>query len=219
MLNFIETIRSVYGDAGPGVVLDVGTRDLDDSITLSKAFPNTKIYSFEPNPEQFKICQQNQQWYAAAHRNPLGEGPFPNIMPINCAISDQEGLMDFWVVGQNAGGSSLLEPIDVPYSDGTWHKIQVPCRRLDRILPELGVFSVDCVWMDVQGVELRALKGMGALINTVNCVHVEAAPRPYYRGMGLKDEIEQFLVSKGFDLAFRPEGHPYGEGNFIGVRR
>ena len=214
MLRFIEMIKKRGID--PKVMLDVGTRDLDDSITFSKGFPNAKIFSFEPNPAQFEICLKNKEFYT--HRVPAGEGPFTNITPLNMAISDVEGDVDFWVVGLNPGGSSMLEPIDVPYSDGTWNKITVTSRRLDNVLREQNVDAVDVVWMDAQGVELSALKGMGSYLDTVKALYVEACPQPYYKGHQLLPELQQFLQDQGFEMYWKPEGHPYGEGNFICFR-
>jgi FkbM family methyltransferase len=215
MLNLIKIIKSKGIE--PKVMLDVGTRDLDDSITFSKAFPNCRVIAFEPNPDQYKICLENKKFYT--HRVPEGEGPFDNIEVYNYAISDVEGDLDFWVVGKNPGGSSLLEPIDVPYSDGTWKKITVKSRRLDNVLVELNVDSVDVVWMDVQGIELKALQGMGSILDTVKILYTEAAPMPYYKGHILKDDLEKFLIEKKFTLFWKPEGHPYGEGNFICIRQ
>jgi FkbM family methyltransferase len=214
MLGFIQMIKE-HG-IQPKVMLDVGTRDIDDSITFSKAYPDAKVFSFEPNPAQYQICLQNKQQYFV--QNPAGEGPFDNITPLNMAISDVEGPVDFWVVGKNPGGSSMLEPIDVPYSDGTWKKITVMSRRLDNVLKEQNVDAVDVVWMDAQGVELSALKSMGTYLDSVRALYVEACPQPYYKGHQLLPDLQQFLQDQGFQLYWKPEGHPYGEGNFICFR-
>ena len=40
----------------PKVILDIGSRDLEQSIEFTSVYPLAEIYAFEPNPEQYKIC-------------------------------------------------------------------------------------------------------------------------------------------------------------------
>lgn len=200
---FVQHNARVFGPLGPKVILDVGTRDLAESIQILSAFPKARIIAFEPNPAQFQYCSEISKQH-------------PNISVYEYALSDEEGPMDFYVVGANFGGSSLLEPIDVPYSDGTHTKITVQCRRLDNVLSELGIDKVDAIWMDVQGNELRALKGLGKYLETVDIMHTEACPNPYYIGHQHKSDLEQFVSDSGFSHRFEVHvGHPYGEGDLI----
>lgn len=209
---FVNSINYNIGGIDPKVILDIGSRDLEQSIELRSHFPNARIIAFEPVPEQYQICLEKSKQYQ-------------NIEVYNYALSDEEGELDFWVVEGNVGGSSLLEPIDVPYSSGTWDKIQVKCRRLDNVLKEIGVDIVDLVWLDVQGVELKVLKGMGSYITGVKAIHTEACPKPYYKGQVLKNELEEFLTNNAYTLEFIPSHdgnlnwHPYGEGDLICIRK
>ena len=204
--KFISDIHQKFGSEGPKVILDVGSRDIEESIQLSRAFPNARVIAFEPNPNQFPICKSKSESH-------------PMIEVYDYAIAEVDGPLDFYIVGSNHGGSSLLEPIDVPYSDGTHQKVTVNGRRLDTVLPELGVESVDVVWMDVQGNELKALQGMGRFIDNVKIMHTEACPNAYYVGHILKDEFEAWLSQQGFDIVWEPTiGHPYGEGDLLCTR-
>lgn len=204
---FADKIREKYKDQIPEVILDIGTRDLESSIEISKHFPNTRIISFEPTPEQYAICLEKSKHHA-------------NIEVHNFALSDEEGEVDFWVVDGNVGGSSMFEPIDVPYSSGTWNKIKVQSKRLDVILKSLNVSKVDAIWIDTQGAELKVLNGMGMYLDEVQVIHTEACPRPYYKGQVEKGDLEKFLVENNFTLdQFIPApNHPYDEGDWICVR-
>lgn len=207
MEHFFKAITERFGDQEPKVILDVGARDLETSIQFTKRYPNARIIAFEPNPFGFSVCQEKLKGYT-------------NIELHNVACSDEEGVFDFWAVGGNDGCSSLLEPIDAPYSDGTWNKIQVNVSRLDKLLKDLNVDKVDVLWIDVQGVELKSIRGMGAYLDTVDLIHTEASPKPYYKGHILKDELETFLDEQGFDMWFLPANyHPYGEGDLVCVRK
>jgi hypothetical protein len=208
MEYFQDSMNHKFGANGPDVILEIGSRDLLDAIKMTELWPNAKIYSFEPNPETYPMCAEKAKAY-------------PNITVLNMAISDVDGEVDFYIVGENDGGSSLLKPIDVPYSDGTAKAVKVQCRRLDSWLPQQGIYKVDAIWIDAQGVEYRALKSMGSFLKSVQVMKAEATVTPYYEGQGTKDELEQFLIAEGFEIRnFLPGWqHPYGEGDFNLIRK
>jgi FkbM family methyltransferase len=204
--NFVKAIKREFVDKDPEVILDIGSRDLEQSIELRYAFPNSRIIAFEPNPNQHKLCLERSKQF--------------DIDFIGCAISDEENTVDFWVVDFNEGGSSLLKPIDVPWSTNISTKIMVPCRRIDDILKELNIDKVDCAWVDVQGLELKALMGFGSYLKDVKVIQTEASPNPYYEGHADMNELQKFLIENDFELDFMPARcHPYKEGDLICVKK
>lgn len=206
MNDFLAAVNEKFPDDAPKVILDIGSRDLEHALKFRAVYPKARILAFEPNPLGMTNCIRN-----------VGNS---GIELFELALSDEEGKMDFWSVELNDGCSSLLEPIDAPFSNNRWHRITVDVRRLDVLLEELGISKVDVLWMDTQGTELKVLEGMGKYLDDVRCIHTEASPRGYYKGHILKDELESFLHAKGFDTTFRPaNGHPYGEGDIICIRK
>ena len=215
--DFIEQLKKIFGDQGPRVILDVGSRDLEESIQMSEAFPNTRIIAFEPNPNQFPIC-------VAAGQN------YPNIEVYEYACNDQEDVVDFWIVNENVGASSILEP-EEDFLDAGWQNGYRPCtfqklsgiraRRIDTVLTEIGVDKVDAVWMDVQGNELKALQGMGKFIDDVKLMHTEAALKPYYKGHAPKSDLELWIHQQGFETEFLKtrDPHPFGESDLVCIRK
>lgn len=200
--NFINYINS-KGDFNPQTIFDIGSRDLDQSIEFSIIYPNAKIFAFEPNPDQYQICKEKSIHYK-------------NIEVHQLALSDKEGIVDFYKTLGNIGASSLLEPIDVPFaSSQEVEKIQVKTNTLKNWIDEMKILKVDLMWMDVQGVELAALKGMGDYLKTVKYLHCEASKDPYYKNHILKDELESFLHDQGFITEFHSPYHPYGEGDIF----
>jgi FkbM family methyltransferase len=202
--NFINFIASKE-DFNPSIIFDIGSRDLDQSIEVSRVYPNAKIYAFEPNPDQYVICKQKAADYS-------------NIEVHQLALSDQKGSVDFYKTLGNIGASSLLEPIDVPFaSSQIVEKIKVDTDTLQNWMTDMQIQRADILWMDVQGVELAALKGMGNYLKTVKYLHCEASISAYYKNHILKDELETFLHSQGFHTEFHPVYHPYGEGDIFAV--
>lgn len=206
--SFIDYIKKEISNYSPKVILDIGSRDLDQSIEFNTTYPGSKIYAFEPNPEQFAICNEKAQAY-------------PNIEVFNIAISDTEGTLDFYKTLGNIGASSLLEPIDVPFaSSQEVQKISVQAKTLKTWIEEEKPGKIDIMWMDTQGTELAALKSMGDYLKGVKFLHCEASESPYYKGHILKTELEAFLDSMGFNIYFYPAPHhPYGEGDIIASNR
>lgn len=204
--RFVDAIKREYKDKDPDVILDIGSRDLDQSIELRSAFPNARIIAFEPNPEQYKLCYERSKLFG--------------IDFVGCAVSDEEGESDFWIMDFNEGGSSLLKPINVPWSTNISKKVKVPCRRIDNVLKEMGVDHVDCVWMDVQGYELKVLKSFGNYLKGVKVIHGEASPNPNYEGHVQITELESYLIQNDFELDFLPSrAHPYGEGDLLCIKK
>lgn len=215
--QFIKQIKEKFGDTPPAVILDIGSRDLFQSIEFTTAFPNARVIAFEPNPDTIGQCRIRKQGY-------------PNIELYEYAIGDEDALIDFYPVSSNEGASSTLQPSKdfiigpqgVMISPTEWRKVSgIQSRRLDTLLPELGIESVEVVWLDVQGVELRALKGMGKYFNDVKMLHTEAAMRPYYEGHILKDELEEWLHQQGFDTEFigNWQQHSHQEADLVCIRK
>lgn len=203
---FIDSIKEKLPDLKPNVILDVGSRDLLQSIEFLEIYPNSLILAFEPWPGGYRVCYQRSLQY-------------PNIKIFNYAISDERGMADFWIAGGNPGASSLLEPIDIPWGTNQNQKIQVATIRLDVFLQAYKINQVDIAWVDTQGTELKVLKGMGNYLSEVKAIHCEASPEPYYKGHILKDKLEAFLTKNNFEHSFYAGDHPYGEGDIIAFNK
>lgn len=206
--KFITHIRTVKPDYVPNTILDIGSRDLDQSIEFNSVFNNAQIIAFEPNPPQFNICLEKSK-------------PYSNIRVEQLAISNINGTLDFYVTHGNVGASSLLKPMNVPFaSTQDFTKISVPSVRLGEWLDQNNIDVVDVMWLDTQGVELDALKSMGDKIKHVKFIHCEASELPYYEGHLLKTDLVKFLEENNFDLVFINEAyHPFNEGDIIATNR
>lgn len=206
--KFITHIKKTNETFEPKVILDIGSRDLGQSIEFNSVYKNSKIYAFEPNPEQFNICLKESYKYK-------------NISVEQLAISDKNNTLDFYVTHGNVGASSLLEPISIPFaSTQSFTKISVESKRLDEWLEKNKIEKVDIMWLDTQGVELAALKSMGDKLKTVNFIHCEASELPYYKGHILKNELVEFLETIGFELVFINDAyHPFNEGDIIATNK
>lgn len=195
----IETVSRVIENLNVCVstVLDLGSRDLEQSIEFTKFFPLARIHAFECNPISAKLCREK-----LAH--------FPNVSFYEMCIFDYDGMINFhpintektittWKDG-NPGASSVFiangsyDHIEKYVQD----EISVKCARLDTWAIENNVSSVDVIWADLQGAELQAFIGMGNLLDTVKVIHTELEINPMYTGQSLYRDVDPFLRQRGF---------------------
>ena len=178
------------------IIFDIGARDCQQSIEFYKQFPNARIYAFECNPNTLPLCRENIKPYA--DRITLFEG----------AVCDYDGQITFYPINQqktqtswadgNPGASSLFK------SNGQYtiekyvqDEIQTKCHRLDTIMRNLVLPRVDIIWMDLQGAELLALKGLGEFLNTVKYIFTEVSHKAIYENQVMFAELNEFITANG----------------------
>jgi FkbM family methyltransferase len=194
-------------------VLDLGTRDLEQSIEFYSVYPKAKIYAIEANVESYKECLKIK----------------PDYVDLFCfAALDYNGTTSFYNVKQtdNKGASSVFEPtervVGVDLFNGL-EKTTVVCKRIETWASENKIDSIDLAWIDIQGVEIPALKGFGGLLDKVKVIATEAQTGTLYHGNRKYeptqyDELRKFLEEKGFIEINRDQPWPL-ETDVIYIRK
>lgn len=192
-------VSHIPNKSEPVVIFDIGSRDCMQAIEFYHYFPNATIYAFECNPNTLPICRENIKNYT------------DRIHLIEGAVCDYDGTIRFYPIDQkntittwkdgNPGASSIFR------SNGTYraehyvqYEIETTCHRLDTVMQQYRIPKVDILWMDLQGAELLALKGLGKYINTVQYIHTEISYQEIYTGQVMFEELNQFILSQGFRL-------------------
>ena len=78
--------------------------------------------------------------------------------------------------------------------------------RLDSIADELALTAPIYLKLDVQGLEMAVLRGVGNLVERVSMVECELSTKTLYEGQPLYREVIDTLDGLGFDLATIEEG-------------
>jgi FkbM family methyltransferase len=194
--NFIENIENKNEKI---IIFDIGSRDCVQSIEFYNAFPNSKIYAFECNPNTLDICKKNIEPYS------------DRITLIEGAVCDYDGNITFYPINQNKtittwkdgnpGASSIFKS-NGEYTIETYvqDEITTPCHRLDSIMDKYGISNVDIIWMDLQGAELLALKGLGNYLHNVKYIHTEVSYKEMYSGQVMFEELNNYILSNEFSL-------------------
>jgi FkbM family methyltransferase len=192
--KFIEYIDDKTAEF---VIFDIGSRDCVQAIEFFNHFPNAKIYAFECNPNTLDICRENIKPYS------------DRITLIEGAVCDYDGEITFYPINQgktkttwkdgNPGASSLFKSNDkYPIEKYVQDEIKTTCHRLDSVMEKYSIPNVDIIWMDLQGAELLALKGMGNHLKNVKYMHTEVSHKEMYSGQVMFNELNDFIISNGF---------------------
>jgi 2-O-methyltransferase len=200
------------------VILEAGAHLGEDSERLVRSFRPEKLYAFEPVPQLFEVLKKRTL--------PLGV--------VECfpyALADKSGKATLNVSSgyhELSGGlrvpadasSSLLQPTGhfdlCPHVDFNKH-IEVTVMTIDDFAKQHDVNRIDFMWLDLQGMELKTLRGADALLKSVSSVYLEVSTKELYKGAPLYGEIEQWMKSRGFApkyVAIPRDGH----GNALFVR-
>lgn len=196
-------LPKIFNAREPLVIFDIGACEGEDSIRYARLFPNSRVYTFEPLPENQALVLANFEKFGVK-----------NTELHSIALSDREGTSTFhvssgkppekwegeqWNYGNKS--SSLLKPELVNEKFG-WiefgRSISVQCNTIDGFLSKNNLKHIDFIHMDVQGAELLVLKGAGSKISEINCIWLEVSDEELYKNQVLKNELEKFLIEKGF---------------------
>ncbi|HUN24780.1 MAG TPA: FkbM family methyltransferase [Steroidobacteraceae bacterium] len=130
---------------------------------------------------------------------------YPGASVIPFALGDVDGESAELKITREPGRSSLLEPdttVLEQFGAEPWEvvrRVPITLHRLDQVWP-VKLAPPDFVKIDVQGFELRVLRGFGDLLNHVRGIELEVVLVPVYRQQPCLGEVVDFLRSSGFGL-------------------
>lgn len=118
---------------------------------------------------------------------------------IQAAVWDISGIPLSFNVSSNSQSSSLLKlgthSTDYP-SIKYVHEIKVITKRLDEILSEAD--DLRFINLDLQGVEGRAIAGLGKLLSKADYVYTEVNKKEVYLGCSMIGEMDEIIEGSGF---------------------
>ncbi|KKQ35135.1 MAG: Methyltransferase FkbM family [Candidatus Nomurabacteria bacterium GW2011_GWB1_37_5] len=166
MANFLSTIPEILNGNSIKTIIELGARDCINSVLLHKKFKQSKIYTFECNPSTLKECRNRVK-------------NIPNVELVEKAASNRNGVLTFYPIDQeksdktkwadgNPGASSVYK-ISKNYPDERLiqKEIQVPAIKLSTFISQKKITSIELLFMDIQGGELQALRGLEDSISKV----------------------------------------------------
>jgi FkbM family methyltransferase len=173
------------------IYVDGGAYDGTMARKFMDHFVNLEVYAFEPVKETYERLAANLEGVPGK--------------TYCMALSSSSGVARFHV-NRVPGTSSVLPRSEEAriyhnHATETADTRGVPTTTLDQWLQTADVDHVDILKLDVQGMELEALRGAEeVLARGVSCLFIEMMFLPIYDGQPLFAEIDQFLRSRGYHL-------------------
>lgn len=199
LLKLVAFIRNNTSGLQPQQIVELGARDCMETLSLHSQYPAARILTFECNPDKVQECRDRVKG-------------IKEITLVEKAVSNETGTISFFQIDTektettwkdgNPGASSLFKATG-NYSQEKYvqKEVKVECTTLYEELPKHKAEKIDLLWMDIQGSELNALKGLGSKLANVSVIHTEVEFMEIYQGQPLFWEVKQFLNQKGFYLA------------------
>lgn len=162
------------------------------------------IIAVEPHPEAF---EELERVYGAGH----------GVICVNAALGAEDGELTL-LIPQDGDSQRVSKYQPIPYhGDGhewthtpnTGGEIHVSLRRFDSWAREtcIDLSPFDVLVIDVQGMELEVLRGMGRCLDDFRYLVVECSERPVYEGEAPAQEVIDWLRTQGFEPQSPIEEH------------
>jgi len=172
----------------PNTVLDIGANDGQFAEDIFRAFPGVTVYAFEPITECYErllLLREKQ----------------PTLRPIQLALSDHDGEVDFWL--SRFRDSSSIQEMMPAHTEAWPHteietKIRVPVARLDSIASELDLQPPIFAKLDVQGHELAVINGGRETLSRCQRIMLECNFAPLYQAQPSFTQLYDELHALGF---------------------
>ena len=192
MSEFLRhTVKVRDGD----LLIDIGANIGWYSMLFDRVCAGTdaKVVSFEPDPTNYGMLQENIALNAASH-----------VHPFQLGLSDNDaGAALHRFSDSNLGRHSML-----PINDHG--SVNVETARLDDVLAAAGYAERQprLIKIDIEGFELVALRGAPATLRRCPLVILEYSPT-YMRQGGIEPAaLLHYMAELGFDAAVLRDGAP-----------
>lgn len=167
-------------------IIHVGAHLLEERTTYSELGINNVVW-IEANENLTKVTREM----------------YPEEVILNHAVYDVDDVEMVFNIASNGQSSSLLKfgthaslyP-QISFSD----QINIKTKTLSTIIANenINISNFNMLNLDIQGVELRAIKGLGDYISNIDYIYTEVNDDQVYEGNDLISDIDTFLQAKGF---------------------
>ncbi len=143
---------------------------------------NGQVYAFEPDEISSHLLQKN-----------ITVNNYSQVTIVKKAVSDSTGKKLFYLNRENTGDNKLI-------NDGSGNdRISVATVKLDDFFPEL---KVKAIKMDIQGAEIKALRGMSKLLdnNPLCRILIEFWPEGLKKAGGSDRELLTLLSKRSYNF-------------------
>ena len=163
-------------------ILHVGAHECEELNDYERYIARNKILWIEGLPQKVQISKEK----------------YPSVLIENAVVSDVEETVKF-NVSNNGQSSSILEFGLHSTFHPTVHYIGHYVATTKLLKDIIGNYDIDYNFLnlDIQGAELKALKGMESYLNDVDYLYTEINSDYVYKGCALVTELDEYLLQFG----------------------
>ena len=179
--------------SGVHTVVEAGALNGGDTLSFAMQWPHATVHAFEPVPAAFAEVTKRTSHLA-------------NVRRYQMALADRTEPRTLHVSASAEGGyrpdsSSLLKPtghlVEIP-SVTFAEDITVDAVTLDDWAVQEEVYSVDLLWLDLQGMEMAVLNAAPNVLAHTQAVMMEVSRRELYAGSPLYPDVVRWMRARGF---------------------
>ena len=181
MLISLDELVKKYNIQFRGI-LHVGAHECEELNEYEKYIERNKILWIEAMPNKVRMCQEQ----------------YPDILIENAIVSDNIENVKFYV-SNNGQSSSILELGLHKYFHPSIHYIGYFEGETQLLKNIICKYDIDFNFLnfDIQGAELKALKGMEPYLSKVDYLFTEVNSDYVYQGCALITELDDYLKQFG----------------------
>ena len=138
----------LFPNINPSVIFDIGANIGVISFLMSHIYPEARIFSFEPQKDNFEILRLNTQ-------------KLPNVSIFNYGLgaSSRKDMLYFSDTPDNFGGYSIFKD----YADTTSAPNEIEIKSINSVLDDLQISEIDIIKIDCEGAEKEILESLSCL--------------------------------------------------------
>jgi FkbM family methyltransferase len=192
MLISLDSLMAKYNIQLKGI-LHVGAHECEELNTYETYLDRSRILWVEAMPAKVDLCKSR----------------YPNLLIENAIVSDKVESVRFNIANNGQSSSFLYLGLhttfhpEVHYVDAFTSNTSL----LKDILPKYDI-PFNFINLDIQGAELRALKGMESYLSQIDYLYTEVNSDYVYMNCNLVTELDEYLAKFGLH---RVETQWYGE--------
>ena len=159
-------------------VIHVGANECEETVAYDKYISRDNVVWFEALPDKVEFCKIK----------------YPGVLIENAVVSDCVESVVFHRADNGQSSSFLEFGTHLIQHPGTHYvsEFEVMTQRLDSIL-EKYIIPFNFVNLDIQGAELRALKGMESYLSSIQYIYTEVNSDHVYKDCCLITELDDYL--------------------------
>ena len=189
-------------------VLHIGAHECEEQTAyLQQGIKNKNIYWLEAMDN--KVAEMKQK--------------LPHIQIYHCVASDEDDKELELKITNNGQSSSILDlGTHLRHHPHVWvvGKKKYKTKRLDTFIKEnkIPIENLNFLNLDIQGAELKAIKGLGDYINNFDYIYTEVNTEYVYKNCALLNEIDDYLNTNGFKRVAIKMCENYGWGDAFYIK-